>query len=170
MKKYSWLDGTPAAWDIQRKPHGGGGSDQTSTTTATIAPELKPLANLYVQQAQQIAQTPYQPYQGQRFADLNNTQNMGIGMVQDRALNGSQTFNNAESNLNQMMGGQNNPYLDRAVQKSLGSVMSAAGTAGVRSGSFGNSGIQEQALQQMGDQANSMYGQNYQFDQGQRMQ
>lgn len=147
-----------------------GGGGQTSTTTASIAPEFRPLVDLYTKQATQIAQTPYQSYQGQRYADLNPTQNLGIGMVQDRALNGSQTFNNAEQNLNQMMGGQGNPYLDQMVQKSLGSVMSAAGTAGVRSGSFGNSGIQEQALNQMGDQANNMYGQQYQFDQGQRMQ
>ena len=169
MKKYSWLDGTPAAWDQQRKPHDGGGGGESSTTTASIAPELKPLANLYTQQATQIAQTPWQAYEGQRYADLNPTQNLGIGMVQDRALNGSQTFNNAEGNLNQMMGGGTNPYLDQAVQKAQGSVMSAAGTAGVRSGSFGNSGIQEQALSQMGDIANNMYGGQYQFDQGQRM-
>src|SRR5574340_654564 len=169
MKKYSWLDGTPAAWDQQRKHHKGGGGS-TSTTTASIAPEFKPLLDLYTKQATQIAQTPWQGYGGQRFADLTGTQNLGIGMVQDRALNGSQTFNNAEGNLNQMMGGQNNPYLDSMVQKSLGSVMSAAGTAGVRSGSFGNSGIQEQALNNMSTQANNMYGQQYQFDQGQRMQ
>ena len=169
MKKYSWLDGTPQNWDMQRKPHGGG-SDSSTTTTASIAPEFKPLVDLYTRQATQIGQTPYQTYDGQRYADLNNTQNAGIGMVQDRALNGSQTFSNAEGNLNQMMNGQDNPYLDRMVQKSLGSVMSGAATAGNRSGSFGNSGIQEQALNQMADQANNMYGQQYQFDQGQRMQ
>lgn len=146
------------------------GGGQTSTTTASIAPEFRPLVDLYTKQATQIAQTPYQSYEGQRYADLNNTQNLGIGMVQDRALNGSQTFNNAEQNLNQMMGGGTNPYLDQMVQKAQGSVMSNAGTAGVRSGSFGNSGIQEQALTQMGDIANNMYGQQYQFDQGQRMQ
>lgn len=148
----------------------GGSDSSTTTTNASIAPEFRPLVDLYTQQATDIAQTPYQAYEGQRYADLNPTQNLGIGMVQDRALNGSQTFNNAESNLNQMMNGQNNPYLDRMVQKSLGSVMSGAATAGNRSGSFGNSGIQEQALNQMADQANNMYGQQYQFDQGQRMQ
>ena len=148
----------------------GGSDSQTSTTTASIAPEFKPLANLYTQQATQIAQTPWQAYEGQRYADLNNTQNLGIGMVQDRALNGSQTLNNAEGNLNQMMGGGTNPYLDSMVQKAQGSVLSAAGTAGVRSGSFGNSGIQEQAINQMADQANSMYGNAYESDQSRRLQ
>lgn len=170
MKKYNaLLHGTPGNWDIDRKPHGGGGG-QTSTTEASIAPEFRPLANLYTQQATQIAQTPYKAYEGQRYADLNQTQNLGIGMVQDRALNGSQTFNNAEGNLNQMMQGGTNPYLDKMVQKAQGSVMSNAATAMNRSGSFGNSGIQEQALNQMGQIANDMYGQQYQFDQGQRMQ
>lgn len=148
----------------------GGGGGGTSTTTPTIPDELKPLANLYTQQATQYAQTPFQSYDAQRFAGLNQTQNQGLQMVQDRALNGSQTFDNAESNLNQMMQGGTNPYLDAMVKKAQGSVMSNAATAMNRSGSFGNTGIQEQALNQMGDLANQMYGQQYQFDQGQRMQ
>lgn len=147
-----------------------GDGGQTSTTTASIAPEFRPILDLYTKQSQQIAQTPYQAYQGQRYADLNPTQNLGIGMVQDRALNGSQTFNNAEQNLNQMMQGGSNPYLDAMVQKAQGSVMSNAGTAGVRSGSFGNSGIQEQALSQLGDVASQMYGNAYESDQARRMQ
>lgn len=147
----------------------GGSDSQTSVTQASIAPEFRPLVDLYTKQATQIAQTPFQSYDQQRYADLNQTQNQGIGMVTDRALGGSQTFNNAESNLNQMMQGGSNPYLDSMVQKAQGSVLSAAGTAGNRSGSFGNSGIQEQAINQMADQANNMYGQQYQFDQGQRM-
>lgn len=167
---FSLSNATRTEYGNKRIYGSGGGGGSTSTTTASIAPEFKPLVELYTNQAKGIAQTPWQAYGGQRYADLNQAQNMGIGMVQDRALNGSQTFNNAEANLNQMMGGQENPYLDRMVQKSLGSVMSGAATAGNRSGSFGNSGIQEQALNQMADQANNMYGQQYQFDQGQRMQ
>ena len=170
MKKYSWLDGTPQNWDMQRKPHGGGGGGQTSSTTNSVPAELKPLAALYTQQATNVANTPFQGYEGQRYADLNNTQNLGIGMVQDRALNGSQTFDNAESNLNQFMGGQNNPYLDAMVNKAQQTTMGNAIGASNRSGSFGNSGIAEATARTMSDQANQMYGQQYQFDQGQRMQ
>lgn len=170
MKKYSWLDGTPRQWDEQRKPHSGGGGGQTSVTTPSVAPELRPLVDLYTKQATDLANTPFQAYDQQRYADLNPTQTQGINMVTDRAVNGSPTFNNAEQNLNAMMQGGSNPYLDKAVRDAQGSVLSSAGTAGVRSGSFGNSGINEAAVKEMGNIANNMYSNNYQFDQGQRMQ
>lgn len=164
----------------------GGGSDSTSTTSASVPEELKPLAALYTKQAEGIAETPYQNYTGQRFADLNTTQNLGIGMVQDRALNGSQTMGNAENSLNQFIqGGQTNPYLDQMVAKAQGSVadqfnlMTKPQTeAAMRnSGSFGNSGLtqmmqqqQKGAAQQMSDISTQMYGQAYGQDQSNKMQ
>ena len=148
---------------------GGGGQSQSSTTKPMIPDELKPLANLYVKQAEQIAQTPWQAYNGQRYADLNQSQNLGLGMVQDRALNGSATMNNAEQNLNGFMQGGSNPYLDSMVNKAQGNVLANAQGAAVRSGSFGNSGIAEQAAKQMGDVATSMYGNAYSSDQANRL-
>lgn len=187
MKKYNaLLHGTPGNWDIDRKPHGGGGGGQTSTTTAAIAPELKPLAALYTQQATDIANTPFQAYTGQRFADLNQTQNQGLDMVAQRALGGSQTMNNAEGQLNQFIqGGNTNPYLDSMVSKAQGSVVDQFNNmvkpqteaAMQQSGSFGNSGYQQlmqnqqkQAGQQMSDIATQMYGQAYGQDQANKMQ
>lgn len=149
---------------------GGGGGGQSSTSMPAIPDELKPLANLYVKQAEQIAQTPFQGYTGQRFADMNASQNLGLGMVQNRALNGSATMNNAEGNLNQFMQGGSNPYLDLMVNKAQGNVLANAQGAAVRSGSFGNSGIAEQAAKQMGDVATSMYGNAYAGDQNNRLQ
>lgn len=150
---------------------GGGGGGSSSTTTPMIAPELQPLANLYTQQATQLASTPWQSYGGQRFADMNATQNLGVGMIQDRALNGSQTMKNAEANLNQFIqGGNTNPYLDQMVNRAQSNVLSNANAAAVRSGSFGNSGIAEQAAKQMGEVASSMYGSAYGQDQANRMQ
>lgn len=164
----------------------GGGGSSTSTTTASIAPELKPLADLYVKQATNIANTPYQGYTGQRYADLNQIQNMGIGMVQDRALNGSATMNNAENSLNGFIrGGNTNPYLDSMVNKAQSSVVDNFNNmvkpqteAAMRnSGSFGNSGLdqmmqtqQKAAGQQMSDIATNMYGNAYNTDQGNKMQ
>lgn len=150
---------------------GGGGGGSSSTTTPMIAPELQPLANLYTQQATQLAATPWQSYGGQRFADMNATQNLGVGMIQDRALNGSRTMNNAEANLNQFIqGGNTNPYLDQMVNRAQGNVLANANAAAARSGSFGNSGIAEQAAKQMGEVATSMYGNAYGQDQANRMQ
>ena len=175
-RKQLYAMGEPLGDSITRKEAGrvvcgsGGGGGGTSTTTQSIPDEFKPLANLYVQQAEKIAQTPWQAYEGKRNADLNTTQQMGIGMVQDRALNGSATMNNAEQNLNGFMQGGSNPYLDSMVNKAQGNVLSNANGAAARSGSFGNSGIAEQAAKQMGDVATSMYGGAYESDQGRRMQ
>ena len=150
---------------------GGGGGDSTSTTTPMLPPELQPLANLYTQQATQLANTPWQAYTGQRYADLNATQQAGIGMVQDRALNGSATMNNAEQNLNQFIqGGNTNPYLDSMVQKAQDSVKSNFNTSAVNSGSFGNSGLQQQYVEGLTDVATQMYGNAYNTDQANRMQ
>ena len=137
-KRQLYALGEPLGDSVTRKEagimiYGGGGGDSggssTSTTMASIAPEFKPLANLYTQQATQIAKTPYQAYTGQRYANLNGTQNMAIGGIQNRALNGSETMNNAESNLNQMMSGGTNPYLDSMVNKAQQSVLGNAGAA-----------------------------------------
>lgn len=157
--------------DGGRRIYGGGGGGSTSTSTPVIAEEFKPLANLYTQQATQLANTPWQAYGGQRYADLNNTQQAGIGMVQDRALNGSATMDNAESNLNKFIqGGNTNPYLDSMVQKAQDSVKSNFNTSAVNSGSFGNSGLQQQYAAGLTDVATQMYSNAYNTDQANRMQ
>lgn len=147
---------------------GGGGG--TSTTTQEIPAELKPLATAYTNKAIGLSNQGFQPYYGERFADLNTTQNMGIGMIQNRALNGSQTMGNAEGALNQTMQGGSNPYLDSMVNKAQMSAMGAGQQAGVRSGSFGNSGIAEATAKQVGDIATSMYGGAYENDANRRLQ
>lgn len=146
----------------------GGGGD--TKTVQEVPTELKPLASAYANKAIALGNQQYQPYQGQRFADLNTTQNLGIGMIQDRALNGSQTMNNAEGALNQTISGQQNPYLDSMVNKAQANVLGNANAAAARSGSFGNSGIAEQAARQMGDVATSMYGGAYENDANRRLQ
>ena len=148
---------------------GGGGGGGESTTIQSIPDELKPLASAYTNKAINLSNQGSTPYGAQRFADLNPTQHLGIGMVQDRALNGSATMNNAEGALNQTIAGQTNPYLDAMVNKAQGSVLGNANAAAARSGSFGNSGIAEQAARQMGDVATQMYGQAYDADAGRRL-
>ncbi len=158
----------PRHYDKRLYSGGGGGGD--STTVQSIPDELKPLASAYTSKAIGLGNQGFQPYGGQRFADLNSTQNQGIGMVRDRALNGSATMDNAEQALNQTIQGQSNPYLDAMVNKAQQSVLGNANAASVRSGSFGNSGIAEQAAKQMGDVATQMYGGAYENDAARRMQ
>lgn len=164
----------------------GGGGGGSSTTTQNIPTELKPLATKYANDAINLSNQQYNPYGGQRYADMNSTQNAGIDAITQRALGGSQTINNAESALNQnITGGQTNPYLDSLVSKAQGSVADQFNnmtkpqteTAMANSGSFGNAGLnqlmqnqQKAAGQQMGDIASSMYGQAYETDKNRQMQ
>lgn len=151
-------------------PHKGGGGG-SSTTTQEIPKELKPLASAYTKKALDLGKQPYNPYTGRRFEDLNSTQMQGLDMVQQRALGGSQTMDNAEEALNQnIQGGQTNPYLDKMVGKAQDSVRSQFNTGAVNSGSFGNSGLQEQFADSLGDVASQMYGQAYEGDRARQMQ
>lgn len=145
---------------------GGGGS--STTTVQSIPNELKPLASAYTAQAMNLSNQPYTPYTQQRYADLNGTQNYGIGMVQDRAVNGSDTMDNAETNLNSMMDGGSNPYLDESVNKALGNVQSRVNSQ-FNNNNYGTTAHQETLATALGDTANDMYSGNYQADQSRRL-
>ena len=150
---------------------GGGGGGGSSTTTQSIPQELKPLAEAYVGKAINLGNTGFTPYTGQRYADLNETQQQGLGAITQRATQGSQTINNAEGQLNQIIaGGNTNPYLDSMVDRAQQNVISNFNTGAVNSGSFGNSGLQEQFQKGLGDVAAQMYGQAYDQDRTRQMQ
>lgn len=173
------------------RPYGGvwcgsGGSNKsTSTSQVSYPDELKPLLARYAQEGIRLADTPYQDYAGQRYADLNSTQTAALDNMVDRATNGSEVWNTAEDNLTQMMGGQRNPYLDQMVSDAQRSVVDSYNlttkpqmeSAMVGSGSFGNSGLQQMQqksvsdLQQnLGQVATQMYGGAYDADQNRRLQ
>jgi hypothetical protein len=142
----------------------GGVDGNSSTTTAEIPNELKPLAAAYTDKAINLGNQGFTPFQGQRYAELNGLQNAAIGQIANRALNGSQTVDSAESALNGMISGTSNPYLDSMVQQAQDSVKSNFNTAAVNSGSFGNSGLQEQFGKDLGNVATNMYGNAYAGD------
>jgi len=165
---------------------GGGGSDSTASTARTIPDELKPLAQRYADVAINYSNKPFQSYTGQRYADLNNTQNQAIQMIQNRATNGSPVMDQANSTLTSALnGGNTNPYLDQLVNKANQSVISNYNmltkpqleSSMVNSGSFGNSGLQQMqqiqqkaAAQQMSDNAAQMYGNAYNTDRANQIQ
>ena len=152
---------------------GGSGGGGSSTTTQSIPDELKPLASAYTDKAINLSNQGFQAYGGERNAGLNTTQNLGIGMTQERALNGDPTVNAGSNFLQRSLQSgpqgatvnpyaqQGNPYLDAQVSKAQQSVLGEANAAATRSGSFGNSGIAEAAASKMGDVATSMYGNAY---------
>lgn len=155
----------------------GGGS---STTKQEIPKELRPLANVYAGQAMQVGQTPFTPYTGQRFAGMTADQTAAADLVRQRATNGSGVMSAGDQTLQGLIqGGQSNPFLDQLVGKAQKSVVDSYNmtqrpaqiTAGVNSGSFGNSGVQQaqqyqdsQLQQNLGDIATSMYGNAYNTD------
>lgn len=165
------------------KSGGGGG---TSSTKSEIPPELKPLAADYTARSINLANQPWQAYQGDRYADLNQTQNLGIGMIQDRALGGSQTVGNAENQLNNIIGlGASNPYLDQMFNTAAQRVTDAYGrgtaaqtdAAFARSRNYGGSAYDETVRanqQSLGDSlagmAANIYGGAYDADRSRQMQ
>jgi hypothetical protein len=162
----------PAFKGDKLRPHKSGGGGGGSTTTQSIPTELKPLASAYADKAMDLSDDAYNPYKQQRFAELNGTQSLGLSSMINRAKYGDKTID-AGSNFiqgqlkagdqsatkNQYMG--RNPYLDRMVGKALDSIRSQFNTGAVSSGSFGNSGLQEQFQRGLSDTAAQMYGADY---------
>lgn len=174
-KRHLYAAGEPLGECVTRVEAGrlvcGGGGGGSSTTTQSIPQELKPLADAFVSKAVNLGNTGFNPYTGQRYADLNQTQQQGLDAITQRAMQGSQTVDNAEGQLNQIIaGGNTNPFLDQMVGRAQDSVRSGYNTAAVNSGSFGNAGLAEQAGRQMGDVATQMYGQAYDQDRARQMQ
>jgi hypothetical protein len=148
----------------------GGGGSGGSTTTNSIDPRFSPLIDYATQAASGVQKAGFTPYTGQRYAGMNDTQQTGIGMIQDRATNGDATMQQATSTLQDTLkGGQSNPYLDSMVNKAQQGVMGNLSAINSRSGSFGNSGIMETGAKQMGDIASQMYGNAYNTDRANQM-
>lgn len=146
--------------------NGGGGGSQK--TTQEIPKELKPLATRYASDAIALSDANYSPFTGQRYADLNQAQNTGLDMMQQRAMNGSQTINNAEANLNQMIGGGSNPYLDANVNKAMDQMQGRVNSQ-FGGNNYGTTAHQETLQSGLGDVANQMYGGAYENDQNRRL-
>lgn len=147
---------------------GGSGGGGTSTTVQNIPDELKPLASQYTTSAIDLSQKPYESYSGQRYESLNPTQYASLNMTANRALNGSETVNNAESNLNQIIDGSRNPYLDAAVDSSLNQVQGRVNSQ-FGGNNYGSTAHQETLARTLGEQANNMYAGAYDADQNRRL-
>lgn len=130
---------------------GGGGSD---TTTTTVPEWVRPYAEGFMQRSQQVADMPYQPFTGATQAQLNPYQTSALDSIAQRAVQGSPVNNAASSELTKTISGGylgSNPYLDSVVDRAQGDVVRnynlatkpAIESAMVRSGSFGNSGLQQ---------------------------
>ena len=156
-----------------------GGSTQQSTSTTSSPEWVQPYQMGYLDQAQQVASTPYQAYGGNTVADMNGLQSQAIQGIAQRATSGSADMNAGSQTLQNTLNGgylNANPYLDSQINAAQGDVVRIYQNAIIprldqqraQSGSFGNSGIQsaenEQArnlAQQLGNISTTMRGNNY---------
>jgi hypothetical protein len=187
MRKYNpLLHGSPARWDIDRKPAIGGDDNGSSTTVQEIPAELKPLATAYTNKAMGLSEQPFSPYTDQRYADLTTPQLQGIDLATQRALTGSATNQAAEGALNQFIqGGNTNPYLDAMYGQAAGnmtkayeqSVLPGVNSSFSLAGRYGSNAHQtavdnasDTLGQNLGNLATSMYGGAYDQDRARQMQ
>lgn len=130
----------------------GGGSDTQSTKfdPPDWTKELYPQA---MQQLTGLVNRPYQQFQGQRVASMNDRQATGGQMLTDAALYGRPDMNQARGSLMNISGGgaanpfMNNAYTDKMISDTAGNMAQAhaTGTAAqndalaARAGAYGGS-------------------------------
>lgn len=164
MKYLPILHGTSASWDVNRKPHKGGGG--SSSTVTEIPAELKPLATRYATEAINQFDKPYQAYGGQRYAEMNPAQTGALGMVANRAMGGDALMNAGYGNVQDTLSGKyldpaTNPFLQNNVQLAMNQAMGNINSQFNRPGAFGSTAHEGVAAGQLGNIASQMYGQNY---------
>jgi hypothetical protein len=135
-----------------------------ATSTTSLPGFVQPYAQGYLQRAQQVADSPFQAYEGQRVAGFNPLQTQAIQGVADRAGAPSQVMGAANAGLTNMIQGQGptsaanpyagpNPYLQTQIDQAQGDLVNQWNrvqapqfdTQMARSGSFGNSGVAQSA-------------------------
>lgn len=166
------------------RPAKGGGGSSTSNSSIQYPDEIKPLLSNVAQLSTDIYNKGWQGYDGQRYSELNDTQQQALQGMQERAGGGSELWKQAQSGLQQMLGDQQNPYLDQQVANAQKSVVDSYNltakpqmeSAMVGSGSFGNSGLQQmqqqgqsQLQQNLGNVASEMYGNAYNTNQSNKL-
>ena len=148
-----------------------GGSD--TQTTSAVPEWAVPAAQSYLQRSQQVADLPYQGYEGSTVAQMNPYQQAGTDAIAQRAMQGSPVSDAASRNITSTLNGDylnNNPWLDATVQRAQGDVKQGLAGIEARSGSFGNSGVQQTTARQLGDVSAQIRGADYGAERGRQMQ
>ena len=139
-----------------------GGSDDKTTTTTNLPDWAVPAAQNYLQRSQQVADIPYSGYSGATVAPMNNYQTTGLDARAQRAFQGSPVSDAASTELTRTLSGgylNSNPYLSNMVDaasadvtRNYNSVIRPQQDAlSARSGSFGNSGVNQVITNQAND-------------------
>ena len=175
MKQFDPIFFTPPLTKLNRKLYkgGGGGGSQTVTQTQQLPAYAQPYAIDLMERGSALSNREYNPYQGQRIADLNSNQNAGIQMTQNQALGGFQGQQDVGDLYQQTIRGDfltpdSNPYLQAtadSIGRDFNRTVGAQNASMQRTaGAFGNSGLaQKMSMDNAGlaGQLNNLYGQNY---------
>lgn len=144
-----------------------GGTDNIATSNV---PEWAvPYAQGFMSRAQQTADLPYTPYEGQTVAQLNPLQQTGLNATAARAMQGSPVNDAAASELTRTLSGgylNNNPYLDTLVAQQAADIRRSADTTAARSAGYGNTGLEEVTSRAIGDASARLRGEDYARERG----
>jgi hypothetical protein len=146
----------------------GGGND-TTVQSNDVPDWVRPYAQNYMQASQNVANRPYQAYDQSTVANLNPYQTAGYNAQAQRAMQGNQTMDAAAGEVNKTLGGgylNSNPYLDSMVDRASQDVQRNMTSVDARSGSFGNSGVQEATARGLADVSANIRGADYQQERG----
>jgi hypothetical protein len=135
---------------------------QTTVSSTELPGWMQPYAKNYLSQAETIAGKPYQAYGGQTVAGMDPRTQQGLDMQAQLGAGGTATGNAGQGLLTDTLGGKylgSNPYLTSQIDQAQGDVIRnynqvakpQTESAMVRSGSFGNSGLQEYQQNQQGE-------------------
>ncbi len=142
---------------------GGGSSSQTVTQTSEPPEYIKPYAQNVLARAQSLSNKAYQPYGGQRIADLTGQHLAGVNTLSNQP--GVTAARNV--GIGTLKGDyfNNNPYLDAAFGRAAGAVQSQLTSSALGgAGGMTNSGIHETYRNQLNNLAQDIYGANYQLE------
>ena len=136
----------------------------TQTTLSGVPDWAAPFFKDYLATAQSVAQMPYNPYTGQTVAQLNPYQVQGYNAQASRAMQGSPVTDAASAELQKTLQGgylNSNPYLSGMIDNASQDVLRNMTNLDARSGSFGNSGIQDTTNRNLAEVAMNFRGNDY---------
>ena len=165
------------------------GGDSKSSSVAEPPAEAKKYIQPYMDAAWGLANKPYESYDGQTVAGMNQNQVDAFGMTRDRATAGSPQQGMANVNSYKTLRGDfldpsSNPYLSKTYDAAAGdltrnyrnSVMPSVNSTFSLAGRYGSNAHQSavsDASNNLGSSLSSMgnqiYGQNYQTERGNMM-
>lgn len=114
---------------------GGSGGTTYQTQTTTIPPEVRARYDAVNARAEQVAQTPFRPYDGQFVAPINQTQQTAINQI-GQAGQGYQPYQQAATGALTGAGAEAYPYYGMASQSLTGGLQAAVPMLGQAAGNI----------------------------------